>query len=77
MGLALVAVSVDPPLSQRDIDLLKSLYQYTPKVGVLLTKADLLSEQELAEVVEFVRGATCQEPSRNASGLPLFHKARL
>jgi GTP-binding protein EngB required for normal cell division len=55
VGLALVAVSVDPPLSQRDIDLLKNLYQYTPKVGILLTKADLLSEQELHEVVEFVR----------------------
>jgi GTP-binding protein EngB required for normal cell division len=55
VGLALVAVSVDPPLSQRDIDLLKSLYQYTPKVCVLLTKADLVSEQELEEVVEFVR----------------------
>jgi GTP-binding protein EngB required for normal cell division len=54
-GLALVAVSVDPPLSQRDIDLLKSLYQYTPKVAVLLTKADLLSAPELDEVVEFVR----------------------
>jgi GTP-binding protein EngB required for normal cell division len=56
VGLALVAVSVDPPLSQCDIDLLKSLYQYTPKVAVLLTKADLLSEPELAEVVAFVRG---------------------
>jgi GTP-binding protein EngB required for normal cell division len=55
VGLALVAVSVDPPLSQRDIELLQSLYQYTPKVGVLLTKADLLSEQELAEVAGFVR----------------------
>jgi GTP-binding protein EngB required for normal cell division len=55
VGLALVAVSVDPPLSQSDIDLLKSLYQYTPKVGILLTKADLLSEQELAEVMEYVR----------------------
>ena len=55
VGLALVAVSVDPPLSQRDIDLVKSLYRYTPKVAILLTKADLLSEQELAEVVEFVR----------------------
>ena len=54
-GLALVAVSVDPPLSQRDIDLLKSLYQYTPKVAVLLTKADLLGEQELQEVTEYVR----------------------
>jgi GTP-binding protein EngB required for normal cell division len=55
VGLALVAVSVDPPLSQRDIDLLKGLDQYTPKVGVLLTKADLLSEPELREVVEYVR----------------------
>src|ERR1035438_9428990 len=66
VGLALVAVSVDPPLSQRDIDLLKSLYQYTPKVGVLLTKVDLLSEQELAEVVEFVRA----QLARNFSGTP-------
>src|SRR5664279_1286612 len=53
VGLALVAVSVDPPLSQRDIDLLKSLYQYTPKVGILLTKADLLSEPELREAVSY------------------------
>ena len=66
VGLALVAVSVDPPLSQRDIDLLKSLYAYTPKVGVLLTKADLLSEQELAEVVEFVRA----QLARNFPGTP-------
>ena len=54
-GLALVAVSVDPPLSQRDIELLKSLYQYTPKVAILLTKADLLSDRDLSEVVGFVR----------------------
>jgi GTP-binding protein EngB required for normal cell division len=66
VGLALVAVSVDPPLSQRDIDLLKSLYQYTPKVGVLLTKADLLSELELEEVIEYVRA----QLARNFSGTP-------
>ena len=66
VGLALVAVSVDPPLSQRDIDLLKSLYQYTPKVGVLLTKADLLSEEELVEVVEYVRA----QLAKNFPGTP-------
>jgi len=55
VGLALVVVSVDPPLSQHDVDLLKSLCQCTPKVAVLLTKADLASEEELGEVVEFVR----------------------
>jgi len=66
VGLALVAVSVDPPLSQRDIELLKSLYQYTPKVGILLTKADLLSPQELEEVVEFVRA----QLAKNFPGTP-------
>ena len=66
VGLALVAVSVDPPLSQRDIDLLKSLYRYTPKVAVLLTKADLLSEAELEEVIEFVRA----QLARNLAGTP-------
>ena len=66
VGLALVAVSVDPPLSQRDIDLLKCLYQYTPKVAVLLTKADLLNERELAEVLEYVR----TQLARNFAGTP-------
>ena len=65
-GLALVAVSVDPPLSQRDIDLLKSLYRYTPKVAVLLTKVDLLSEPELEEVIEYVHA----QLSRNFPGTP-------
>jgi len=65
-GLALVAVSVDPPLSQGDIDLLKSLYEHTPMVAILLTKADLLNDRELAEVVEFV-GA---QLARNFSGTP-------
>ena len=54
-GLALVAVSVDPPLSQRDIELLRKLYQYTPSVSILLTKVDLLDATERSEVLEFVR----------------------
>ena len=38
VGLALVAVSVDPPLSQQDIELLNRLYRFTPNVTVLLTR---------------------------------------
>lgn len=55
VGLALVAVSVDPPLSQQDIELLRALYRYTPNVSILLTKVDLLGPEERSEVVEFVR----------------------
>ncbi len=55
-GLALVAVSVDPPLSQRDIDLVTDVYRYTPRVSILLTKVDLLSSEERCEVLDFIRG---------------------
>ncbi len=54
VGLAIVAVSVDPPLSQHDIALLRSLHEYTPKVSILLTKVDLLTEIEQQEVLTFV-----------------------
>jgi len=54
VGLALVAVSVDTPLSQHDLDLLTELHQYTPNVSILLTKADLLSDAERVEVASFI-----------------------
>lgn len=55
VGLALVAISVDPPLSQQDIALLKTVYEYTPKVSILLTKVDLLNKSDREEVINFVR----------------------
>jgi len=69
VGLALVAVSVDLPLSGHEIELLKNVYRYTPRVAVLLTKADLLSGGELAEIVEFVRAQLCKHL---ASAPPVF-----
>jgi GTP-binding protein EngB required for normal cell division len=54
VGLALVAMSVDPPLSQQDIELLKRVYEFTPKVAILLTKVDLLAREERSEVVAFI-----------------------
>lgn len=54
VGLALVAVGVDPPLSQQDIALIRKLYDFTPRVMVLLTKLDVLSASEQDEVRSFV-----------------------
>lgn len=54
VDLALVAVGVDPPLSQHDIELIKNLYQYTPHVALLLTKVDTLNAAELVEVKAFI-----------------------
>ena len=55
VGLALVAVGVDPPLSQHDIELIRSLSRYTPNISLLLTKVDLLEEGARVQVQEFVR----------------------
>jgi GTP-binding protein EngB required for normal cell division len=52
--LALVAVGVDPPLTQQDVSLIERLRRFTPNVSVLLTKVDLLAPAELQEVLAFV-----------------------
>ncbi|HTW31562.1 MAG TPA: dynamin family protein [Candidatus Sulfotelmatobacter sp.] len=54
VGLALVAIGVDPPLSQQDIALIRKLYDFTPRVTVLLTKLDVLSAADQDEVRSFV-----------------------
>ena len=50
-----MAVSADAPLSERDEALIEELRRHTPRIVLLLTKADLLTEAQRAEVLEFVR----------------------
>jgi GTP-binding protein EngB required for normal cell division len=55
VGLALVAVGVDPPLSQHDVKLIRNLQRYTPNICLLLTKVDVLEEKERVQVKDFVQ----------------------
>ena len=55
VGLALVAVGVDPPLSQHDIELIRNLSRYTPHITLLLTKVDLLDPPDRIQVQSFVQ----------------------
>ena len=68
-GAALVAVSCDAPLSERDLELLDALHQHTPKIVLLLTKADLLTEAQRAEVRRFV---SKQLQAKGIMELPVF-----
>ena len=54
VDFALVAVSVDPPLTRQDVALIERLFRFTPKVCVLLTKVDQLDERGRADVMEYV-----------------------
>lgn len=69
VGLALVAVSVDPPLTQHDIALIAELERYTPRIALLLTKIDLLDAEGRRQVEEFVRR---QLAARWDGGLPVY-----
>ena len=69
VGLALVAVSVDPPLTRHDMELIAELSRYTPRIAILLTKIDLLDEDGRRQVEEFVRR---QLAERWENGLPVY-----
>jgi len=55
VGAAIVAVSIDQPLSEQDLLLIRELRKYTPETAVLMTKADILSQHQVSDVLNFVR----------------------
>lgn len=55
IGAALLAISADQPLSEHDMTLLAELAKHTPEISILLTKADLVSSGELADIIRFIR----------------------
>lgn len=61
VGAAVVAISADRPLAENDLTLIRELGEHTPRIILLLTKADLLAPEQQAEVVHFFRLALRQE----------------
>lgn len=64
VGAAIVAISAERPLSESDIQLIRELMDYTPEIVLLLTKADLLSSDQQAEVVKFLNKTAQKEFNR-------------
>ena len=61
VGTALLAISSDRPLAEDDLQLIRELRTHTPKIVLLLSKVDLLSEEQQKEVVDFFRTALQRE----------------
>jgi len=72
VGLALVAVGVDPPLSRHDIELIRNLSRYTPNISLLLTKVDVLDESERGAGSGFRTEAACTVLERCGPRIPLL-----
>lgn len=61
VGAAIIAISSDRPLSENDLNLIRELMEFTPRVVILLTKVDLLSEEQQKEVVKFFKDSLRKE----------------
>lgn len=61
VAVALLAISVERPLSDEDRRLLVELHAHAPRVAVVLTKIDLLTDQQIQEVTAFLRRELANE----------------
>jgi GTPase Era involved in 16S rRNA processing len=64
VGAALLAISADRPLSENDMASIRELIQYTPQIVLLLTKVDLLSNDQKNEIVAFFKDTLRKELNR-------------
>ena len=76
VGAAIVAVSADRPLSDSDLNLLRDLARYTPKIILLLTKVDLLSSEQQKEVIRFFKSTLQREINQDLPVYPYSTKVR-
>jgi GTP-binding protein EngB required for normal cell division len=70
VAVALVTVSAERPLSDEDRRLIAEARQTAPRVVVLLTKVDLLTDSERAEVIAFLDRALRESCGTTVSVLP-------
>ena len=70
IGAALVATSIDQPLSEDDLTLLDELERFTPETIVVLTKIDLAQDGQLERVTAFVKEQLVRRLGREPRVLP-------
>lgn len=76
VGAAIVAVSADRPLSDNDLNLLRELARYTPKILLLLTKVDLLDHDQQKKVIGFFKSTVQRELNQNFLVYPYSTRVR-
>ena len=70
VGGALLAIGVNQPFGEQDLRLLTEVARHTPEIAILLTKADLVSEGQLATILEFTQHQVAQCTGRQLPILP-------
>ncbi|NOX45592.1 MAG: hypothetical protein GXO89_01265 [Chlorobi bacterium] len=55
VGVAIICISTERPLSENEIKLIRAIVDETPEVVILLTKTDLFSESEIQKIESYIR----------------------
>ena len=74
VSAAFLAISIDHPLSEEDIELLKDLEKHTPEVNILLTKIDIVTSEELEKVIGFVSAQIRQRLNKEVRIFPFSNR---
>jgi len=74
VGAAIITVSVDHPLSEQDVHLLQDVMTHTPEVAILLTKVDLVTEEQTVDVVAFIQKQTAKHLGKELRIFPFSTK---
>lgn len=70
VGVAVVAIPATQPLAAADLELIDRVTAHTPYVLVVVTKADLVQPEDLAEVLSFVASGLRERTGREPTVLP-------
>jgi GTP-binding protein EngB required for normal cell division len=69
IGVAIVAIGAERPLSEDEIHLIREIGKYSPDIVILLTKVDLFDEGQIDEVMSFVESSLRRSFNRD---MPLY-----
>jgi len=69
IGAAIVVLTLDPPLSEGDLNLIRNLTRFTPEITILLSKVDLASPDQVERVKNFMQE---EIEKRLGLDLPIF-----
>ena len=64
LDVAILVVAADPPLSDAELELLATAMTTASRAAVVVNKADLVSDEALAEIVEFTAAVVARRFSR-------------
>ncbi|MEJ5362818.1 MAG: dynamin family protein [Spirochaetota bacterium] len=54
IGMGIIAISVERPLSESDMDLINDVAKHCPEIIILLTKCDLYTPKQITEITQYI-----------------------